>query len=242
MSRLLASVSTLEEARLALHGGADLIDLKQPRSGALGALPDAMIARIVAWVDGRRPVSATIGDRPMIPADVARAARAKARAGADLVKVGFFPGGDWPGSIRALGRLARAGTGLVAVLFADRQPDLSIITALADAGFTGAMLDTQDKGAGGLLHHLAPDALAAFVMRCHARGLLCGLAGSLGEADIDTLRPLGADYLGFRTALCAGGVRTERIDAQALARVRRRITGPPESRQGLEPATHAASG
>jgi len=53
--------------------------------------------------------------------------------------------------------------------------------------------------------------------------LLCGLAGSLCETDIDTLLPLGADYLGFRGALCAGGLRTDGIDAAALARVRGRL-------------------
>lgn len=224
MSALLASVCDLDEARLALTGGADLIDLKQPRTGALGALPDPLIADIVAWVDRRRPVSATTGDLPMEPARLERAVRAKATAGVDLIKVGFFPGGDWPGSLRALGRLAGAGLRLVAVLFADQRPPWSVLDALAQAGFAGAMLDTRDKAGGSLLSHLDTETLAAFVAACHARDLLCGLAGSLRESDIDTLRPLGADYLGFRGALC-GGVRTAGLEAEALARVRMALTG-----------------
>ena len=39
--RLLASVATLAEVDLALAAGADLIDLKDPEAGALGAWPRA---------------------------------------------------------------------------------------------------------------------------------------------------------------------------------------------------------
>lgn len=224
MSRLLASVRDLREARIALHGGADLIDLKQPQAGALGAVSDPLAARITAWVAGRRPVSATVGDLPMAPGRLADAVRAKAATGVDYVKIGFFPGGDRPGSIRALGRIAETGVRLVAVLFAEQgRPDPYTLTALAGAGFAGAMLDTQDKRSGKLLTHLSTEALSAFVEACHARRLLCGLAGSLSETDIATLLPLGADYLGFRGALCAGGLRTDGIDAAALARVRGRL-------------------
>ena len=39
MIRLLASVQDAEEADIALLGGADIIDFKDPAHGALGALP-----------------------------------------------------------------------------------------------------------------------------------------------------------------------------------------------------------
>ena len=39
MSKLLISVTSAEEALLALEGGADIIDMKNPLEGALGALP-----------------------------------------------------------------------------------------------------------------------------------------------------------------------------------------------------------
>ncbi|HNI07365.1 MAG TPA: (5-formylfuran-3-yl)methyl phosphate synthase, partial [Thiobacillaceae bacterium] len=64
MSGWLASVTGAEEARLALAAGADLIDCKNPAAGALGALPRATVAEVLAAVGGRRPVSATIGDFP----------------------------------------------------------------------------------------------------------------------------------------------------------------------------------
>ena len=45
-TRVLASVRSLEEARIALDAGVDINDLKAPARGALGAVePDAIFAR-----------------------------------------------------------------------------------------------------------------------------------------------------------------------------------------------------
>ena len=47
MTRMLASVATLQEARLAAECGVDIIDLKNPSTGALGALPTETVVEIV---------------------------------------------------------------------------------------------------------------------------------------------------------------------------------------------------
>ena len=57
---MLASVTSVAEAEAALAAGADLIDLKEPARGALGALDLDTVVAIVAAVGGRRPVSATV--------------------------------------------------------------------------------------------------------------------------------------------------------------------------------------
>ena len=70
MTQLLISVTDIKEARLALTHGADLIDLKDPRQGALGALPITTIQEVVSFVKAHRAhyqqyTSATVGDLPM---------------------------------------------------------------------------------------------------------------------------------------------------------------------------------
>jgi uncharacterized protein (UPF0264 family) len=60
--QLLVSVRDVAEAEAALAGGADIIDIKEPRRGALGMADAAMIAEIVACVDRRVPVSAALGE------------------------------------------------------------------------------------------------------------------------------------------------------------------------------------
>ena len=150
MTRMLASVNSLAEAKLVYQAGADIIDLKQPAAGALGALPLETIAEIRAWCAGRIPVSATIGDLPMQPVLIFDAVRAMAATGVDYIKIGFFPGGDWTGVAQKLAELAQKQYALIAVLFADAHPDPAFVRTLQQTGFAGVMMDTMDKSRGSL--------------------------------------------------------------------------------------------
>ncbi len=173
-------------------------------------------------VAGRRTVSATAGDLPMQPRLVADAVAGIAELGVDIVKVGLFAGGDPLACIAALAREATRGTRIVAVLFADQAPDFAVIDRLQEAGFAGAMLDTADKRAGGLRRHLGDAVLGDFVERVSRCGMLSGLAGSLGLADIAPLARHAPNYLGFRGALCKDG-RTSTLDPDRVRTVRTAI-------------------
>ncbi|WP_045224746.1 (5-formylfuran-3-yl)methyl phosphate synthase [Methyloterricola oryzae] len=220
MTGMLASVANLAEARLAAAAGADIIDLKAPRFGALGALPVSEVRLIVTELRGQRPISATVGDLPMCPSTVFAAVQEMAATGVDYVKIGFFPEGDWDGTLEILRSMAAAGVSLVAVLFADQPAELDWLPRLAKAGFAGAMLDTMDKDRGSLTEVRDAEFLRAFVNQAQAHGLLCGLAGSLRARDIVPLRELAPDYLGFRGALCHGARRVAEIDVNALQYIR----------------------
>ncbi|GAB4266353.1 MAG: hypothetical protein Kow0065_17200 [Methylomicrobium sp.] len=220
---MLASVSSLDEALRILAFDVDIVDLKQPSDGALGALPVQEAAKIVKAVNGQRPVSATIGDLPMQPDIVVNAVVEMAGTGVDYIKIGFFPEGDWTATLDALAPLAQAGLPLIAVLFADTEPDLNGIGVFKQAGFKGVMLDTMHKHRGSLVQVLAQDAIGAFVARSAEYQLLCGLAGSLGAEDIPPLLRLQPDYLGFRGALCNRRNRTARLDNDAIEAVVRQM-------------------
>jgi (5-formylfuran-3-yl)methyl phosphate synthase len=238
MTKLLASVRTPAEAVAAIAGGADIIDLKEPGAGALGRLPDAVLRATLAAVAGRRPTSATIGDLPLAPAPILAAVRAMAATGVDIVKLGIFAG-DATATLAALAAAARDGIRLVAVCFADRQPDPDIVGRAADAGFYGVMLDTADKRAGSLTRHLPPASLARFLDRARERRLLAGLAGSLAAADVPLLLPLAPDFLGFRSALTSGG-RDAPLDAAAVARLRQALDGAASNATAAAGAQSAA--
>ncbi|MGB9210468.1 MAG: (5-formylfuran-3-yl)methyl phosphate synthase, partial [Pseudolabrys sp.] len=90
MTLLLASVTGSREAELAVTHGADIIDLKDPSQGALGALELSVVCDAVSTIAGRRPTSAVIGDLPMEPGVIAAAVAATAKTGVDFVKVGLF--------------------------------------------------------------------------------------------------------------------------------------------------------
>jgi dihydroneopterin aldolase len=231
MTQFLASVTGPLEAAIAVEGGADVIDLKDPAQGALGAVAACVVRDTVAAVAGARPVSAVLGDLPMQPAVLRGAAETMADCGVDYVKCGVFPGGDPAACLRALAPLARH-VKLVAVLFADRAPDCALLDVAAQAGFAAAMLDTADKRAGRLLAHRDLAALRGFVEACRARGLLTGLAGALEPPDVPRLLVLEPDFLGFRGALCSGG-RSGTLDPAAIAGIRALI---PRAASGHAPA------
>lgn len=221
-SDLLASVTSPQEARLALSAGASVIDCKDPSMGALGALPAATIEAIVEATGGRVLVSATTGDLPSDPAAMVKAAACIAATGVDIVKVGFFGDTGPSAAIAALGAADLGKARLVAVLMADRRPDFAIIAELARAGFAGAMLDTASKSAGSLPDILDAAMLAAFIDEAHAHGLAAGLAGSLRLQHVAALVALQPDIIGFRGALCDGG-RTNALVAGRVRAVRSEI-------------------
>lgn len=222
---MLASVTSPMEARLCLANGADIIDAKDPKSGALGALAGPVVEAIVEAVKAHSacPVSATIGDLPCLPEPITAAAAQMARTGVDYVKVGFLPDGDPSAVIAKLGVCDIGEARLVGVLFADQNPDLGLIGDMERAGFAGVLIDTADKRAGSLTAVLSPKLIAEFVRTARNAGLFTGLAGSLRVHDIDQLCGFRPDILGFRGALCLDSQRTCAIDETLVQSVRSRL-------------------
>lgn len=220
MTRMLASVANMQEARCLLTVGVDILDIKDPRKGALGAVAMSSVAEIVNVVSGRIPTSATIGDLPMQPALIDKGLQEMRATGVDIIKVGIFAAEVIPPVFDVLRQHAQAGATIVLVFFADLKPALHDFTPLADAGMYGVMLDTADKTSGSLRSIMHDDAIRSFVQASKAQGLMTGLAGSLQVCDIQPLLELQPDYLGFRGALCSHGQRQMEIDVHAARRVR----------------------
>lgn len=222
MTGFLASVATLDEMETARRGGADIVDLKDPSRGALGAWDIPTLQKAVAlwwsWPAPKPQLSATVGDLPTAPAPLVESVGRLVSKGVPMIKLGLFPDGDPLGAIDALRPFAEQAE-LVAVYFADRKPDFDLLPELAAAGFAGAMIDTADKASGSLRRVLPDGGISDFVRRARALGLMTGLAGSLKLGDVGALAAMKPDYLGFRGALCAGA-RTGRLDPAAVARVR----------------------
>jgi uncharacterized protein (UPF0264 family) len=222
--KLLISVATAEEIPAALQGGADIIDIKNPAEGALGANFPHVIRQAVAATPPPIPVSAAIGDVPNLPGMVSLAALGAATCGVDFVKAGLYgvrTASDAVNLLQAVCKAVRTcdpGIRIIATAYADARhfnalPPLDLPQAAADAGVDGCLLDTAGKETGSLLTNLTENQIFDFVSQCRANRLLSALAGSLQAKDIDRIRPLGADIIGFRTAACRDGYRRGVIDA-----------------------------
>ena len=214
--QLLVSVANATEARDAVAGGADLVDAKNPSSGALGAVSLATLHEIHAAVAGRRAVSAALGDADE-EATIERMAFDYAATDVGFVKVGFAGITSAArveqliaAAIRGVRSADRWRCGVVAVAYADTAGATSVdrmalIAAASAAGATGVLLDTEHKGGPSLLRLVSPETLAAWVARAHGHGLTAALAGRLTAVDLPVVRETGADIVGVRGAVCESG-------------------------------------
>lgn len=227
--RLLASIATPSEAVTAMAAGVDIIDAKDPSTGALGALDSATLRAIRTVVPPSIPLSATTGDIPIEYAEriVNEIARVASHS-VDIVKIGFFGTACAANLIAALTARTdevHAFGRRVAVLLADRAPDWSLVARLPAAGFSGVMLDTEDKASGGLFDVVSRREIETFIANAHRVGMFAGLAGALRLRHIPEVRAFGPDVVGFRGALCRGSQRTARIDVDAISGIRAALRG-----------------
>lgn len=229
--KLLISVTGVAEAQAALDGGADIIDVKNPAEGALGAAPVAALRDVCAMMPDDHPSSAALGESTTQPGALALAAYGAAALGTHYVKVGLRSAD--PETVISLlyaaqsgARLANPACTVVAVGYADaHEIDALPWTMLPEIARTaqigGCMIDTALKDGRNLFDHCDEPALDRWLNICRQAGLLCALAGSLGTAHLPALRRLRPDVVGFRGAACRGSNRvTGRVDAALVAELR----------------------
>ena len=87
--KLLISPKNKTEAIEAIKGGANIIDVKNPSEGPLGANFPWVIKEIVDIVPKNIETSCTIGEMPKLPGSISLAARGAASIGVNYVKAGL---------------------------------------------------------------------------------------------------------------------------------------------------------
>jgi (5-formylfuran-3-yl)methyl phosphate synthase len=222
--RLLVSVVSVEEARGALAGGADIVDVKDPAEGALGAPSPEVLSDVVAAVGSAVPVSVALGDLPGLPHTAALAARGAELSGARYVKVGLRGVRELDGAVammRAVVSAVGPQTAVIAAAYADASaldpPALAPfwLPALVErTGIAGALVDTFIKDGRGLYAWMSEPELGELVARTRGAGRSFAIAGQLRRGD---LRRVDADVVGVRSAVCRGGDRSADLDADLVA-------------------------
>ncbi len=219
MTGLLVSVRNGEEALAALAGGTDLIDVKEPSHGSLGAADESVWREVACAVADKIPISAALGELCSHTGDVG----IESLADFDFAKVGLSELGgsdDWPREwAKLLSQLPRSVTP-VAVVYADWHtacaPSPNEIIDHACRLSCGVVLfDTYDKSRGDLTAHMGTDKLAQLVGTVHDHGMLAVVGGSLTSATIPAVLPIGPDYIAVRGAVCQG-TRTGTIEQRLV--------------------------
>lgn len=225
MTQLLISVKNVEEAGIALAGGADIIDLKNPDEGALGALPIAEIQSILAFINGRKEVSATIGDIPMQADLIVGQVAQLQKLPLSFIKIGFFATGNYQVCLDAIQKLESQSINvknqqLIAVLFAELDYPIDLLAKIKQAGFSGVMLDTMHKNGKTYQDYYPVRALNELLAQVTANQLLFGIAGSLQISHVKSAKKLMPYFMGFRGGVCAENKRQSSLDMQKIYNVR----------------------
>ncbi len=232
---LLISPINTQEAREAIKGGADIIDVKNPKEGSLGANFPWVIKKIREITPKDMQVSATLGDVPYKPGTVALAAAGAVVSGADYIKVGLYGTKNYIEALNVMKNVVRAvkeynnDAIVVASGYADAHrvgavDPMEIPRIAANSGADLAMVDTAVKDGKTLFDFMNEEAIYHFTEEIHAYGLKSALAGSVTQEQLPILADLGCDVAGIRGAACVGGDRnTGSIHHEAVARLKQLV-------------------
>jgi len=230
--KLLVSPINVEEAKIARLGGADIIDVKNPKEGSLGANFPWMISA-VKKVAGSVPVSATIGDFNYKPGTASLAALGAAAAGAEYIKVGLYDIQTKEQALDMLLGIVRSvkdfdrNKKVVVAGYSDYRRINSISpfklpSVGAEAGVDVVMVDTGIKDGRSTFEFLTEQELTGFVSGARDEGLKTALAGTIKFEDIPSLKRISPDIIGVRGCVC-GGDRNSTIREELVRTLKSKI-------------------
>ena len=211
---LLVSVRSPEEASAALRGGADILDVKEPRRGSLGMADSEVIAAIARQLADSNheqthratpvPLSVALGEvhnwRDVRSASPLPESVTFAKLGMSRLA----PHNNWSDEwlrVRHLFEVDRtARLNWVAVAYADADAATSppiddVLTAAIDTNCSGLLIDTFTKTGLTLTDCCDLTSLAVLAERCHSAGLFLALAGRLTSESHLALSRIPADVL-----------------------------------------------
>lgn len=214
---LLVSVRSAIEAKAALDGGADLIDVKEPSRGALGIAEAEVVGAVVKAVKGKVPVSAALGE---FSDNLLTEAHWHLELKLDYVKwglAGYAPTVGWGEDLLETRRQLPAGMEAVCVAYADWEraksvPPAELVKFAKRFRWRAFLLDTSVKDNKTLLSFMKPAEIAEFVENLHRGMVKVAIGGSLTPEHLKQLKDVNPDWYAVRGSACAGGKRDGTID------------------------------
>ena len=198
------------EALEALSGGADIIDIKDPSKGSLGAPQFDVVKAITRSLPPKVDISVALGDNPK-ELEVLDLALKIRELNVAYVKVGSF-------NVKKLDDLVKCYRPMrsncsyakcVAVAYADYKASnclspIDVLNAACASDFDVFMIDTLIKNGKSTFDHLDISYLLKIRDMASENGVMFALAGSLKMHHVDKIARVRPDVVGFRGAACNG--------------------------------------
>jgi uncharacterized protein (UPF0264 family)/TusA-related sulfurtransferase len=227
----MVSVQNLPEAMEALHGGADIVDVKNLQEALVGSAHPLTVKAVRDAIPTARHASVTLGVVPNQAGTVAMAVYAAGILDATSVKVGFMKT-EYEQAVETLLECREALNGfetkLIGSLFADNplydglEADNTV--ELAKAGqCDGWLIDTLTKDGRNLFDFMPELQLREMVLEGKESGMSTALSGHLRMSDVDELARINPDIVGVRGAVCRKGDRSSDVHRDAVGEFRRQL-------------------
>ena len=229
---LMVSVQDLYEAKQALKGGADIVDVKNLQEALVGSAHPNVVKQIRDEVPSAHHASVTLEVVPDQIGTVSMAVYAAGTLDATSVKVGFMVS-EYSVALETLlaakEALAGTQTKLIGSLFADNllydggiDPDLMVKLA-KEGQCDGFLIDTLVKDGRNLFDFVPEERLKEMVLEGKELGMSTALSGHLKMSDLDELSRVNPDIVGVRGGVCQKGDRDSRVHWESVADFKKQL-------------------
>ena len=224
--KLLVSVRDLAEVAIAAECGVDIVDVKEPNNGSLGASSPIVLRRIADVFGRSLRLSAAQGELiDYQSTDV------ESLCGYSYAKIGLSSCAsqlDWRQRLARWANEVSRYSSPVAVGYADfrlcRAPSpIEIAEISAASGCRVFLLDTFHKQGQNLFSFISLDELRLLIEEIHALGMRFAAAGCLDAGHIKPLTMIGSDIIGVRGAACRMHSRISVIDSSRVTHLKQEI-------------------
>ena len=224
---LLVSVRNLTEAKIAKAANVDIIDIKEPLNGSLGAASLNVISTIAKALPDAS-ISAALGEigeyEQLLGADNASLPFEKGLL--TYAKCGLANSIDsrrsqeWKSRAKTAWKKIATFANPVAVAYADFEaakcPEpVAILEQAIACNVNVLLIDTFLKDGHTSLDHIKPNALLQIINLANRFGVKTVIAGSITKPNLSQLAELEIDCVAVRGAVCSGK-RTEELSANLL--------------------------
>jgi uncharacterized protein (UPF0264 family) len=210
---ILISIKNADEAK-EVRGikGISIIDIKNPAEGTLGANHPWVIEEIKEILNGEMEIAASIGDLDFKPGSASLAAFGAASLGLDYITASMYKIKSKEDVKTMTSKLKKtleeSGSKLIVAGYADfeRSGSANPFEFLSYAeGADLIMLDTWLKDGKNILDFISSEGLMDFKERSHDLGMDLIIAGSLRFPQLELIKEIEPDFLGFRGIICEKG-------------------------------------
>ncbi len=235
---ILISFRSIDEVSEECLKYVDILDLKDPEKGAIGAWKIDNLKKIISNFGNKIKISATLGDEEEVY-KILNKLEIFDSLRLDYIKFGIFTN-----DIKQLKLLLNSikknnfQTELVPVIFVENEFLRNFLHENIEQfkmfGYNFLLLDTYSKDAGNIFEICSQDYLRTLLKQSSLNSLNIGLAGKLNFSNIPQLVKLQPKIVGFRSAVCLDENRKKELSVTKLKKLYYSITS------AKRPAIHAA--